>query len=33
MRLNTDTLVAYWSGQIGTIEMARALRSLPPSDA
>ena len=29
-RLNTDTLVAYWNGRIGTIEMAHALQPLPP---
>jgi hypothetical protein len=31
VRLNTNTLVVYWNGQIGTIEMARALNPLPPS--
>jgi hypothetical protein len=30
-RLNIDTLVAYWNGQIGTIQMAQALKPLPPS--
>jgi hypothetical protein len=29
--LNVNTLVAYWNGQIGTIEMARALNPLLPS--
>jgi hypothetical protein len=29
-RLNTYTLVAYWNGQIGTIQMAQALKPLPP---
>ncbi len=29
LRLNTDTLVAYWNGQIGTIQMAQALKPLP----
>jgi hypothetical protein len=28
-RLNTDTLVAYWNGQIGTIQMVQALKPLP----
>jgi hypothetical protein len=27
--LNTDTLVAYWEGRIGTIELAAALRPIP----
>jgi hypothetical protein len=27
--LNIDTLVAYWNGQIGTIQMAQALQPLP----
>jgi hypothetical protein len=31
VRLNTDTLVAYWSGQIGTIRMAQALKPSRPS--
>jgi hypothetical protein len=31
LRLNTDTLVAYWNGDIGTIQMAQALKPLPPS--
>jgi hypothetical protein len=31
-RLNIDTLVAYWNGRIGTIEMAQSLKPLPPSD-
>jgi hypothetical protein len=30
-RLNIDTLVADCSGQIGTIQMAQALKPLPPS--
>lgn len=28
VKLNTDTLVAYWDGRIGTIQMARALKPL-----
>jgi hypothetical protein len=31
VKLNTDTLVAYWNGQIGTIQMAQALKPLSPS--
>jgi hypothetical protein len=31
VRVNTKTLVAYWSGQIGTIQMAQSLQPLPPS--
>jgi hypothetical protein len=30
VRLNTNTLVVYWNGQIGTIQMAQALKPLPP---
>jgi hypothetical protein len=26
--LNTDALVAYWEGRIGTIELAAALRPI-----
>jgi hypothetical protein len=29
VQLNRDTLIAYWDGQIGTIQMARQLRKLP----
>jgi hypothetical protein len=29
VKLNTDTLVAYWNGRIGTIQMAQALKPLP----
>jgi hypothetical protein len=31
VRLNTDTLVAYWNGEIGTIQMAQALQPLSSS--
>ena len=30
VRLNEDALVAYWNGQIGTIELARRLQPLSP---
>ena len=29
VKLNTDTLVDYWNGQIGTIQMARMLKPVP----
>jgi hypothetical protein len=29
--LNEDALVAYWNGQIGTIELARRLQPLSPA--
>jgi hypothetical protein len=31
--LNEDALVAYWNGQIGTIELARRLQPLSPASA
>lgn len=30
MRLNEDALVAYWDGQIGTIELGQRLHPLSP---
>ena len=31
--LNEDALIAYWNGQIGTIELARRLQPLSPASA
>jgi len=33
VKFNTQTLVAYWDGQIGTIQMAQALKPLPRSQS
>jgi len=31
VRLNTDALVAYWNGQIDTIQLGHLLKPLPPN--